>query len=63
MSFDSHFFIARRPLEKIKEINDTKSLWRIAVRVKDLWIVPHGKSQKHHFEMVVCDELVIYYSV
>jgi hypothetical protein len=54
---------ARRPLEKIKEINDTKSMWRIAVRVKDLWIVPHGKSQKHHFEMVVCDELVIYYSV
>jgi hypothetical protein len=54
---------ARRPLEKIKEINDTKSLWRIAVRVKDLWIVPHGNSQKHHFEMVVCDELVIHYPV
>ncbi|WJX39531.1 hypothetical protein P8452_27063 [Trifolium repens] len=49
--------LARRPLEKIKEINDTKSLWRISIRLKDLWIVPHGKTQKHHFEMVVRDDL------
>jgi hypothetical protein len=55
--------LARRPLEKIKEINDTKSMWRISIRLKDLWIVPHGKTQKHHFEMVVRDDLVILYSV
>jgi hypothetical protein len=55
--------MARRPFEKIKDINDSKSLWRIAVRVKDLWIVRHGKSLNQHIEMVASDELVIQYSV
>jgi hypothetical protein len=50
--------MTRRPFEKIKDIDDTKSLWRIAVRVKDLWVVRHGKTNNQHFEMVVCDELV-----
>jgi hypothetical protein len=49
----------RRPFEKIRDINDSKSLWRIAVRVKDLWLVRHGKSNKQHLEMVICDDLVI----
>ncbi|WJX46875.1 hypothetical protein P8452_33622 [Trifolium repens] len=49
--------MTRRPFEKIKDIDDTKSLWRIAVRVKDLWVVRHGKTNNQHFEMVVCDEL------
>ncbi|WJX79778.1 hypothetical protein P8452_62863 [Trifolium repens] len=49
--------MTRRPFEKIKDIDDTKSLWKIAVRVKDLWVVRHGKTNNQHFEMVVCDEL------
>ncbi|KAK2381705.1 hypothetical protein QL285_069293 [Trifolium repens] len=47
----------RIPFEKIRDINDSKSLWRIAVRVKDLWLVRHGKSNKQHLEMVICDDL------
>jgi hypothetical protein len=51
--------MARRPLSKIKDIDDTNSLWRVAVLIKDSWIVNHGKSLKKHLELVVCDELVL----
>jgi hypothetical protein len=50
--------MARRPFEAIKDIHDGKSLWRIAVLVKDLWVVRHGKSSKQHMELVVRDKLV-----
>jgi hypothetical protein len=50
--------MARRPFEAIKDIHDGKSLWRIAVLVKDLWVVRHGKSNKQHMELVVRDKLV-----
>jgi hypothetical protein len=50
--------MGRRPFEAIKDIHDGKSLWRMAVLVKDLWVVRHGKSNKQHMELVVCDKLV-----
>ncbi|PNY01098.1 hypothetical protein L195_g024386 [Trifolium pratense] len=49
--------VLQRPFEKIRDIDNSKSLWRVAVRVKDLWIVRHAKSTKHHTEMVLCDDL------
>jgi hypothetical protein len=51
--------MARRPLEKIKDIDNSKSLWRVAVLIKYFWVVTHGKSIKKHLELVVCDDLVI----
>ncbi|KEH37977.1 DUF223 domain protein [Medicago truncatula] len=44
-----------RPLEKIKNLNGSKSLWKIDVRVVDLWTVTNSKS-KQHIEMVLCDK-------
>ncbi|KAK2404179.1 hypothetical protein QL285_053544 [Trifolium repens] len=49
--------MARRPLSKIKDIDDSTSLWRVAVLIKDSWTVTHGKSVKKHLELVVCDDL------
>jgi hypothetical protein len=51
--------MARRPLSKIKDIDDSNSLWRVGVLIKDSWMVTHGKSIKKHLELVVCDDLVI----
>ncbi|RHN74121.1 hypothetical protein MtrunA17_Chr2g0306681 [Medicago truncatula] len=47
-----------RPLEKIKNLNGSKSLWKIDVRVVDLWTVTNSKS-KQHIEMVLCDKEVV----
>lgn len=44
-----------RPFQKINSLNDSKSLWKIAVRVVDLWTVGNSKN-KQHIEMVVCDK-------
>ncbi|KAK2448277.1 hypothetical protein QL285_007560 [Trifolium repens] len=49
--------MARRPLSKIKDIDDSNSLWRVGVLIKDSWMVTHGKSIKKHLELVVCDDL------
>ncbi|KAK2419876.1 replication protein A 70 kDa DNA-binding subunit B [Trifolium repens] len=45
-----------RPLETIKDINDSKYLWKVAVLVKDLWVVNNAKN-KQHVEMVLTDKL------
>jgi len=42
-----------RSLEQIKNLSDLKSLWKIGVRVVDLWIVSNSKN-KQHIEMVLC---------
>jgi len=47
-----------RPLEKIKNLNDSKSLWKIVVRVVDMWTVVNSKN-KQHIEMVLCDKEVV----
>ncbi|XP_058775071.1 uncharacterized protein LOC131649297 [Vicia villosa] len=43
-----------RPIEPLKEINDSKDLWKIAVRCKHLWTVT-SSSNKEHVEMVLVD--------
>ncbi|XP_058783301.1 uncharacterized protein LOC131657975 [Vicia villosa] len=43
-----------RPIEPLKESNDSKDLWKIAVRCKHLWTVT-SSSNKEHMEMVLVD--------
>ncbi|XP_058726774.1 uncharacterized protein LOC131598163 [Vicia villosa] len=43
-----------RPIEPLKEINDSKDLWKIAVRCKHLWTVTSSLN-KEHMEMVLVD--------
>ncbi|XP_058783603.1 uncharacterized protein LOC131658312 [Vicia villosa] len=43
-----------RPIEPLKEINNSKDLWKIAVRCKHLWSVT-SSSNKEHMEMVLVD--------
>ncbi|XP_058753459.1 uncharacterized protein LOC131626642 [Vicia villosa] len=42
-----------RPMEKIVDINDTKELWKVAVRVAHKWKVV--SNNKEHFEMIFQD--------
>jgi hypothetical protein len=49
-----------RPLETIKDINDSKYLWKVAVLMKDLWVVNNAKN-KQHVEMVLTDKLVLFF--
>ncbi|XP_058746432.1 uncharacterized protein LOC131619340 [Vicia villosa] len=43
-----------RPIEAVKDINDSKDLWKIAVRCKHMWTVTSA-SNKEHIEMVLVD--------
>ncbi|XP_058776298.1 uncharacterized protein LOC131650613 [Vicia villosa] len=43
-----------RPIEEVKDINESKDLWKIAVRCKHLWSVT-SSSNKEHIEMVLVD--------
>ncbi|CAL5212474.1 unnamed protein product [Lathyrus oleraceus] len=43
-----------RPIEDIKNINDFKNLWKIVVRIKDLWFVT-TMANKEHLEIFVID--------
>ncbi|XP_058759281.1 uncharacterized protein LOC131632531 [Vicia villosa] len=43
-----------RPMEKIIDINDTKELWKVAVRVSHKWKVL--SNNKEHFEMIFEDK-------
>ncbi|KAK2394376.1 replication protein A 70 kDa DNA-binding subunit B [Trifolium repens] len=45
-----------RALETIKDINDSKYLWKVAVLVKDLWVATNYKNIKH-VEMVLADKM------
>ncbi|XP_058746104.1 uncharacterized protein LOC131618974 [Vicia villosa] len=40
-----------RPTEAVKDINDSKDLWKIAVRCKHMWTVTSA-SNKEHIEML-----------
>jgi hypothetical protein len=46
-----------RAIENIKDINDLKYLWKLAVLVNDLWVVNNAKGVKH-VEMVLTDKMV-----
>ncbi|XP_058751685.1 uncharacterized protein LOC131624788 [Vicia villosa] len=43
-----------RPIEAVKDINDSKDLWKIAVRCKHVWSVISA-AKKEHIEMVLVD--------
>ncbi|XP_058763554.1 uncharacterized protein LOC131637002 [Vicia villosa] len=43
-----------RPFEPVKNINDTKELWKLAVRIHHKWTVVN--KNKEHFELVVVDK-------
>ncbi|WJX53683.1 hypothetical protein P8452_39652 [Trifolium repens] len=44
-----------RPFEMIKDINDSKSVWKLAVLVRDLWTVSNS-NKRQHIEMVIVDK-------
>jgi len=46
-----------RPFSNIRDINQKKDFWKLAVKVKDKWIVV--KDGKEHLEMVIVDSKVI----
>lgn len=49
-----HTKIIARPIEDVRDINDSKDLWKIAIRIRDLWYVK-SVSNKEHLEMVLVD--------
>lgn len=46
-----------RPIEDIRDINHSKELGKVVVRIKDLWDVMN-MSNKEHLKMVLIDEKV-----
>jgi hypothetical protein len=46
-----------RPIQYIGDINQKKDFWKLAVRVKDKWVVV--KDGKEHLEMVIVDAKVL----
>lgn len=46
-----------RPIEDVRDINDSKYLWKIVVRIRDLWYVK-SVSNKEHLKMVLVDAKV-----
>lgn len=45
------------PIEDVRDINDSKDLWNIAVRIRYLWFAK-SVSKKEHLEMVLVDAKV-----
>ncbi|CAI8599856.1 unnamed protein product [Vicia faba] len=43
-----------RPIEVVKDINESNDLWKIVVRFKHLWTVTSA-SKKEHIEMILVD--------
>ncbi|XP_058722223.1 uncharacterized protein LOC131594145 [Vicia villosa] len=43
-----------RPIEAVRDINESKDLWKIAVRCKHIWSVTSA-SKKEHIEMILVD--------
>ncbi|KAK2363019.1 hypothetical protein QL285_088036 [Trifolium repens] len=42
-----------RAVDHIKDINDTKEIWKLAIKVDDIWT--NVKSSKEYAEMIVRD--------
>ncbi|KAE9584966.1 hypothetical protein Lalb_Chr25g0284021 [Lupinus albus] len=47
-----------RPFDFIKDLNDSKHLWKIAVRITQIWYV-QIPSKLGHLEMILMDSKVI----
>ncbi|KAI5398559.1 hypothetical protein KIW84_064075 [Lathyrus oleraceus] len=47
-----------RKVDSVKDINDSKETWRLAVRIMDVWSVVNNKGIEH-LEMIVGDSLVL----
>ncbi|CAL5194466.1 unnamed protein product [Lathyrus oleraceus] len=45
-----------RKVDSVKDINDSKETWRLAVRIMDVWSVANNKGIEH-LEMIVMDSL------
>ncbi|XP_058733320.1 uncharacterized protein LOC131604922 [Vicia villosa] len=43
-----------RPIEAVKDINDSKDLWKIVVRCKHMWTMT-SSSNKQHSELILLD--------
>ncbi|XP_058767907.1 uncharacterized protein LOC131641620 [Vicia villosa] len=43
-----------RPIEYVRDINDSKDLWKISVRCRHIWSVTSA-SKKEHLEMILVD--------
>jgi hypothetical protein len=52
------FEVKTRPFVFLKDINEKKDFWKIAVRVRDKWTVV--KDGREHLEMVIVDAKVIW---
>ncbi|MCI40820.1 hypothetical protein A2U01_0062053, partial [Trifolium medium] len=42
-----------RAVDNIKDINDKKEVWKVAVKVDDIWTIT--KSSKEYAEMIIRD--------
>ncbi|XP_058746645.1 uncharacterized protein LOC131619576 [Vicia villosa] len=49
-----HWIFMARPFELVKNINDTKELWKLVVHIHHKWTVVN--KNKEHFELVVVDK-------
>lgn len=47
-----------RPMDDIIAVNPEKELWKIEVKIIDLWTV-FNKQQQDHYEMIFMDAKVI----
>ncbi|XP_003604595.3 replication protein A 70 kDa DNA-binding subunit C [Medicago truncatula] len=45
-----------RPYDNVKDVNDSKDVWSLAVRVMDLWCVTGKYRQEQYLEMVIADK-------
>lgn len=52
--FRLSYKLMARPIEDVRNINDSKDLWKIVVRIRDLWSVK-SVSNKEHLEMILVD--------
>jgi len=46
-----------RPFDDIKDIDDSKDIWTLSVRIVDVWPVIN-KFKQEHIEMVIMDAQV-----
>jgi hypothetical protein len=47
-----------RPMKFIVDMTDKKDLWKIAVKVKDIWTIV--KDGKEHLELIIVDAKVFF---
>lgn len=50
-----------RSIENVKDINDSKDMWKIAIRIRDLGYITR-MSNKYHLEFVIIDARVFFLS-